>query len=127
MKEFIFRAWDRKHKKMIYPPSRFSSSKGLTVSFDGCAYLDGYFQELEYLPWTGLIDVSGKKIYEGDILGGIWEGGYIKYCDACKNLQYHAGEECFACLGDLHWAELVEDDGKLEVIGNIFEDKELLA
>ena len=33
---------------------------------------------------------------------------------------------CMACEGDIHWCEVVEDNNKLEVIGNIYENKELL-
>jgi len=33
---------------------------------------------------------------------------------------------CAQCSGDIAWYEVVEDDGKLEVIGNIYENPELL-
>ena len=32
-----------------------------------------------------------------------------------------------ACLGDVQWYELVDDNGKLEVIGNIHENHDLLG
>lgn len=77
--------------------------------------------------YTGLKDENGKEIYEGDILGGIWESGFISWCEKCKQFQYHsAGIGCMACSGDVHWCEIVEDDGKLEAIGNIHENPELL-
>lgn len=76
--------------------------------------------------YTGLKDKNGKEIYEGDILGGIWEGGFISWCDKCKQLQYHIIDGCMACSGDAHWYELAEDDGELEVIGNIHENDDLL-
>ena len=76
---------------------------------------------------TGLKDKNGEEIYEGDILGDMWGDGYIAWCDRCKQLQYHIStHECMACLGDVQWYELVNDNGKLEVIGNIHENPELL-
>jgi uncharacterized phage protein (TIGR01671 family) len=88
---------------------------------------EAVLEGVEFEQYTGLKDKNGKEIYEGDILGGIWEGAYIAWCDECKQFQYHIStNECMACLGDVHWYELVEDDGKLEVIGNIHENKELL-
>lgn len=76
---------------------------------------------------TGLKDKNGKLIYEGDILGGTYADGYISYCDKCKSLQYFIPNfNCLSCEGDVHWAELVEEDGNLEIIGNIYENPELL-
>ena len=79
--------------------------------------------------YTGLKDKNGKEIYEGDILGNIWAECYIAWCDKCKSLQIFMGfgEGCEACSGDAHWRDLVEDDGKLEVIGDIYQNPELLT
>lgn len=76
---------------------------------------------------TGLKDKNGKLIYQGDILGDIYEGLYIHYCEHCHQLQlYSQGYGCMACNGDIHWIEVAEDNKKLEVIGNIYENEDLL-
>lgn len=79
----------------------------------------------ELIQCTGLKDKNGKLIYEGDIIGGLF-GGYVKWCDSCKSFEMFFDDECGACNGDIYWYEIVEDDGKLEVIGNIHENEELL-
>src|SRR6267142_7240159 len=100
-REISFRAWDKKKKVMILPPGPCDSFLGPTMTFDGRSYIEGRYQDLIYMSWTGLIDKEAEKIYEGDILGGIYGGGYIGYCDTCKSLQYYAMELCFACEGDV--------------------------
>lgn len=76
---------------------------------------------------TGLKDKNGKLIYEGDILGGTYENLDIFYCPQCMQFELHCkGYGCMSCNGDVHWSEVVEDNNELEVIGNIYENKELL-
>ncbi len=125
-RELLIRAWDKKDQKMIYPPNSCTSNLGPSITFDGRTYIDGVYQDLIYMLWTGLVDKNGDRIYEGDILGGLFESGYIGFCDRCMNLQYYANGECFACLGEVHWYEIVEENTKLEVIGNIYEHRSLM-
>ena len=78
---------------------------------------------------TGLRDKNGRLIYEGDILGGTFENLYVHYCDSCKQFQLKSNNYgCMACEDDIHWDEVVEaeEQNELEVIGNIYQDKELL-
>ena len=131
MRELKFRIWDEEENEWL------CESDDDALTYYGFSLLGECMMVQSPRKWTvkgvieqytGLKDKNGKEIYEGDILGGIWEGGYIAWCDKCKQLQYHiSSNECMACLGDVKWYELVEDDGKLEVIGNIHENKELLG
>jgi uncharacterized phage protein (TIGR01671 family) len=79
----------------------------------------------QWREYTGLKDKNGKEIYEGDILGDIFADGYISYCEKCKQFQYHDGQGCMCCSGDVSWIEIVESSN-LEVVGNIYENRELL-
>lgn len=127
MRELKYRVYDKTEK--CY------SDKAFSIDRLGICYVqdeDGYGEEVDeerYIieQYTGLKDKNGKEIYEGDILGGIWESGFISWCEKCKQLQYHSADiGCMACSGDVYWYELAEDDGKLEVIGNVHENANLL-
>ena len=123
---FKFRAWDKINDKWL------NNENCIEI---GTGYLTGFYdveqafnRRYVLMQCTGLKDKNGKLIYEGDILGGIYHG-YIEYCDECKCFQLKVKDYgCLACEGDLHWYELVEaeEQNELEVIGNIYENKELL-
>lgn len=129
MRELKFRAWLKNYncyadvlgfeqgRLFVQFQSGERSQRRLYVPIEDCV-LEQY---------TGLKDKNGKEVYEGDILGGIWESGFISWCEKCKQLQYHCADiGCMACSGDANWYELSEDDGKLEVIGNVHENSDLL-
>lgn len=84
------------------------------------------FDEVEFIYGTGFIDKNGKEIESGDILKTDFDDVYtIKFnniygfCAIKEDIRYWLVEE------ELEY-ELRETLSKTEVIGNIYENKELL-
>ena len=98
------------------------------------SHFEPYHKEIKLMQYTGLKDKNGKKIFEGDILRTpAWLYGEEKVC-ICK---YNQENNVNSIIGfglytnDAYfkkYQELVECDewDEFEVIGNIYENKELL-
>ena len=84
------------------------------------------FEEVELMQYTGLKDKNGKEVYEGDIVKIIELEGYGEYCDQVKytgKIEYCVSEFRIQPLNlKLSDESIVE----IEVIGNIYENKNLL-
>lgn len=134
-REIKFRVWDTMEKRYIYPDKGYQAHFVLT--------LKGKFYNLqngsggdEYIvqQYTGHKDANGKEIYEGDFLrlhrvllsqtekeliGGVLNNG----TDFClkRFVTYYSKPryELFPLTSELF-------NNRVEVIGNIFENKDLL-
>ena len=106
MREIKFRAWDSHSKKMEYMKPYQSL---YTISF------------IEYMQYTGLKDKNGKEIYEGDIVIA-----YDETMDViCKGQIIWDKCECGFCIKGAE-PTFIGYYPELEVIGNIYENPELL-
>ena len=126
MREIKFRAWIKElneireveyinfWKKMISFPNKFCKEY----------YLNADFDEIELMQYTGLKDKNNKEIYEGDIVKlranhGI---GVIKYYDEWGVFVVeYIKPRPLVVLGMNYYKE------DIEVIGNIYENSELLG
>ena len=88
-------------------------------SFDGAWHYDEFVDFSTIGQFTGLKDKNGREIYEGDILEFEDDNKYV--------VQYDEDNTEFNC-GDIYDKPLVKhcEEG-LEVIGNIYESKDLIS
>uniref|UniRef100_A0A6M3IM21 Putative YopX protein n=1 Tax=viral metagenome TaxID=1070528 RepID=A0A6M3IM21_9ZZZZ len=113
----IYKAWDKVKKEFV--------EFDLWFGLGSIAREDSTSDDYEILKPTGLIDRNGNDVWQKDFLSGVWDG-YIDYCDKCKSLSLFWAIGCASCEGDVHWIEIAEDDGKLEVTGNILQNPDLM-
>ena len=112
MRELKFRVWNSRQNNFEYfPLHNIVVSENLLASYS--------YPVQQY---TGFTDRNGKDVYEGDIFRS---GAYKKW----SAVEFIDGKFVVALMGarvyDL--CELFEEDyAKPEVIGNIFENKDLL-
>ncbi len=115
MREIKFRAYNTKTNRMIDP----HVLTPLALNND-CRDMKGVFlafhEEVELMQYTGLKDKNGKEIYEGDIIKGGHHNYLITYVSS--EVRYEA---------TLKQAYILACEWKTkEIIGNIYENPELL-
>lgn len=131
---FDFRIWDKGEKTLTY------ASKDWKLSIGFCnpqqdnwevesvlhAYYDGEPlcpDDCEIELWTGLVDVNGVKLYDGDIFTVFGDEKYKAVC----NIREFYGKPLFERNVKLPLSIInpkKPKEWKLEVIGNIHESKE---
>lgn len=124
-REIKFRAWEKELKQMI--PIFSIDFEAKMVNRDRAWRL---FNEIKLLQFTGLKDKNGKEIYEWDVIKtDEWEIASVER----DNFQV----TCFRMKGQIQVTDIIEVASSgfvssdwniktIEVIGNIFENPELL-
>lgn len=128
MKQLRFRIWDIKQKKFIFEYE--ASHLRLAITLAGKVYRgedDNILPESDYViqQYTGLNDINDIEIYEGDIISGeIWindpngKSGYANITN--RKVFFKRGCYFVEVMDYLH------NVYKCEVVGNIYENPELL-
>ena len=140
MREIKFRAWDKKEKKMIYDIQKeYDTIAGVryegTDDEPGETCFNSYLGDDNYIvqQYTGLKDKNGKEIYCGDIvkIGNIREYPNTPEGKGVIELREPFRLTLIEIGGNYNGDELSTfylnfSYKELEVIGNIYEHKELL-
>lgn len=127
MRDIKFRAWDKELKE--WTNYSISNIDGNTIDFynkeAGFWESDREGERFILCQYTGLKNVNGKEIYEGDIVRAVsfsrWEG-VAKYSD--KNQAF-----VFECIDKNYRGNIVfmsQFDQGFKILGNIYENPELL-
>ena len=133
MREIKFRAWDKEYEKMTYfddedyeyePPLVFRLDQVFKKDSNYDDYEDFEYNDVtdvvEVMQYTGLHDKNGKEIYEGDIVKSFFvdtdEAGNEIYKYYIIEVKYD----------EVLCSYKIDKFMNLEVIGNTYENKELL-
>ena len=122
MREIKFRGWERELQMMVYD----TELGGWIFEYDGNPVRavnqmineEDYFYDL--MQYTGLKDKNGTEIYEGDI---IWDA----HAEIHGKVTFDEGTFCVEWKTHIEHLFEVVSDYYAEVIGNIYENPELLG
>lgn len=123
MREIKFRGWDRQNKKLLVPMT-WSEHLLFDLEMDvwdvRSNYTSGPLPKDRYVlqQYTGIRDKNGKEIYERDRVKTPAGIGIVEYIEGCWYIQWDAEG-----MTTLHDTPL----DMREVIGNIYENPELLT
>jgi len=136
MREIKFRAWSEKDERMYYDIEEisFDTEIGIVVGYSdraenyfppsGYGPITSYVQNVILLQYTGLKDKNGEEIYEGDIIHILDPNAISQGWDIDVRWSDSYGQ-WYLLEGTLDLA-LFEEADNCEVVGNIYENPNLL-
>ena len=127
-----FRAWLKEEKKMVNVETIDFTDKSMQY-LEKNEIIDAYllrrmiFDDVELMQYTGQKDKNSKEIYEGDILKYNFPyDGRLKHVSPVKFLETEASFGLKDIYGNEIQLYRITANNYFEVIGNIYENPELL-
>ena len=124
-REIKFRAWDKSENKIRKVRSINFTNKDLWLEIEDNRIMSANFFEVELMQYTGLKDKNDVEIYEGDIVKDSFNNitGEIISDNGCYWLRSNSKDR----FENIIFKNLGEYVGEvLEVIGNVYQNKDLL-
>ncbi|MBN1467693.1 MAG: hypothetical protein JW924_03125 [Fusobacteriaceae bacterium] len=120
MKPLLFRAWDKRSNRMFLVREMYWLVGGLQVD-DGATTPRGFVpKDFDIMQYTGLNDRNGTEIYEGDIIKDLEISPSLNNIRVIRNFI----EDGFWLKEQIY--DINRTRNPIEVIGNIYENAELL-
>lgn len=130
MRDIKFRAFHKKENRMIYPASKRNDTC-MVFEETGWFIVDHFTGKMEtilkcedgeLMQYTGLKDKNGVEIYEGDIIKADNRITCIQWTGNGFNGVYMNDDLTW----DDEWEDSISRYGKIELLGNIYQNPELL-
>ena len=130
MRDIKFRCWDTENKQMLKVQELDFEDTfyGGRLSIRTDQYND-YFdiEDMILMQYTGLKDKNGKEIYEGDIVKFRFKEDREEFPDLIGYIEYQSTFAAFRIMSNQGSFKIDITEIKfIEVIGNIYDNKNLL-
>lgn len=119
-----FRAWDKVFKEMVQVNALVLDEQVVKVTYKNGNVAKDDMKEYELMQSTGLKDKNGKEIFEGDIVDYKGREAVVKWHGSYASFIYRFVDGLQERVSE--WDPLFLACYHFEVIGNIYENPELL-